>query len=528
MCHSASPGRLKRVSLSISVDFIVIILFTFSEFSKLCLSSNNVKREEVQPKVEMKVQRKLFDDSDNSLMTDDEEDKENPENNIFYSPKDAIPEKRVSDHQDTYFDTQCSNVELEMSKLEISHSIPQTDDEKIISQPLFGTESDNFPLFLQKKEQQKILSDIVEESLFTEFAVNKVQNRQEAENTRNSALTISSTELNTTVGDDENVIVLDDESGEIIDATDSLQPPEKSSNPNCSMPDPPSKNISITDSVMRRISDFFDKIPPVLDQSKHEYSSDLDNSNKTVPETPEASFHNVIDNSQSDVEERTVPPASSCKNKASQEIKIKSTKKIQGETINISAKIKVDIVIRTQSVSEDSPSDPESDLEESDGAEQSIVIPKQEESSEEKETEQKAAVPTPIKPKDHKKLKKEPRNKKVTTGKPIVGIITSEEAFEEVKKPGNQSIKSKERNNSNRTRKENLNPKPEIVQKGNDEIELDEASIAILNSVYGSEWKTPQLMNSLKKKSKQSVERYEPNMTDFQKCEYLNYDYGNY
>lgn len=613
-------------------------------------------------------QRKLYFDADESLLTDDEDHDPNAmveekENQIFNTQASSperrslvtvtLKSQRVSERRES-----TESVEFQMAKLEISQSQRLTDDEKR-SQVLFGTESTNQGTFIG----DCIMNVVKQEQVAVKESIGNETNFSIA-----SIVTISSTNTSVEVDpqdEEEEVVISDDESSrEVIDdhlaepviseATHqshiddedfthfSGTLPSKSSEPNCSAPDSRLHPESlITSSVMRKLSDFFNKIPDLDDEPENSAidltisetppkpHSPVKNMNTTAlslpdtleNETSREDEEEVIENSQEDIIPFMTPakvftpraaisqPSTVRTQKGSQEINVRTqVTNEKEEVINISAKIQVNIVIRTQDVS--TTEDEQSIEEKHTVSEEKPIIVKEEddESPKGSENNNKSDQVTSdnnspaFSTDDNNAFEADHENPRRTSReiaemdtqsnsqtmsnhfrdsecgrfqqeyskKPenVLGELNSDRFVEfkdtpkgrkerdvnriiaemdtEVNSSKNSLRTTLNRNsnaaeldtvlnateNDSRNRTTNskiiadmdteLNTEPIDVDPVNngglDAIELDEASIAVLNSVYGSEWRTPQLMKSIKRTTTSAETSFQPNMTDFQKC----------
>lgn len=599
------------------------------------------KREASVPDLSINTQRQLYFDPDDTRLTDDDEEAEK-ENRFSNSPDRVnLVDVRIKQRYSEAVVTLTDEMEFQMSKLELSLTQgPLTDDQKM-SEPLFHTEStEDHPLLGVKLEVANIslLATNQNDSVVTISSANTSALTEQA----------PEIEVEATGEEEDPIIIIDEDDEEeqeerppvaILDRDTDEDPsiedpslddthfsatlPSKSSEPNCSAPydNQPSQ---LNSSVMQRLSDFFNRIPD-FEEPAPAPASETSEVDLTIPETPPDSphshndrsshgktiaasecensiqsteEHSVIDNSLEEVPPPppslplSLPPqlqsAGTPKKKAkqigSQEINIRT--QVGGEErINISAKIKVDIVIRTQEAS----------------------------SSEEEEEEEEDDVPVEIKsePIEVKKEQRTPPEAEATAD----STAENEEFFDTVNSVGEEenSPKTNARFSANDQRNSReiaemdtqsnspaaaavVNtvvvsesfPRFEDTPKGcqsriservaemdtvvdsniehgrnsmnlvvassmniaemdtevNTEephlaaaadplddtvansIELDDASIAILHSIYGDNWRTPQLMRSMKRTTTgeggaQSAESsFQANMTDFQKCEY--------
>ena len=306
---------------------------------------------------------------------------------------DVKIKQRISEAITTLTD----ELDLQMSKLELSLTQPLTDDQKILSEPLFHTDD----TVVDTEE----LPPVARPELTHNDSVLTISSSNTSVHGEDQAPGVAVEQED--IEEEEAVIILDDDDEDedqhemkdppiddpsaFEESTEdlSVNPPSKSSEPNCSAPF--EQGSLLTSSVMRRLSDFFNKIP---DYEEPEPPSEAD---ATIPETPPESpgsvnktssdvqevldttqEDSVIENSQEDMFNREQTPspvrfppppavadtetAKKRKQKATQEINIIS--QVGGEEVlKFAAKIKVDIVIRTQEAtsSDESPSEGEED-----------------------------------------------------------------------------------------------------------------------------------------------------------------------
>lgn len=575
---------------------------------------------------------------DDTLDNDDEE-KENRIFNQTESPERVdLVAVHIKQRYSEAVTTLTEEMHIQMSKLELSltQEGPLTDDQKL-SEPLFHTEStEDLPGSppgavaikeeLNSSQQDTIIS---QDSVVTISSTNtSAIHGQEDEEERGDL----------EMEQEEEIIILDDDDEEEEEEPDdthfSGSLPSKSSEPNCSAPcSGQDRGSLLTSSVMRKLSDFFNKIPDYEEPSQlaaHREAAEPMESDLTIPETPEESpesnhsslakretnapeaeislissteDNSVIENSQEDINSpRARSPAppppplplpdSARKNPnkqkvPSQEINIRSQVGDGMEVINISAKIKVDIVIRTQEPSsseeeeeegEDYPDDdhpvtnvkPEKDTE--------VIVIKEEKKTPPQEagtgsTEDDDDDDEFFDPENSATSDKNNRYTKTTndddtcelprrTSLEIAEMDTQSNSprlpvvvhpftrFEDTPK-GRQERVAKtpvaemdtilnsisgqaSRHIAEMDTEVNTGVEYQVVQEQDEEEErdeedapaaesivLDEESIAILHSIYGDNWRTPQLMRSMKRTPSVDAgddSSFHANMTDFQKC----------
>lgn len=578
------------------------------------------------PDPSLATQRKLLFDPDDSQLTDDDEQDDDKENRRAEPPDSPervdLVDVHIKQRYSEAVTTLTEELDVQMSKLELSLTQPLTDDQKL-SEPLFNTESteDQYPTHVK-----------LEVSL----------SQQDTIISMDSVLTISSsnTSAATLEGDGvdaEGIIILDDddEDEEVpkhsIEHTADTDPdpsiedpslidnsqefsgsllPSKSSEPNCSAPNQDQEHEALlTSSVLRRLSDFFNKIPdyaepaaplpgetamddtipetppdsPTADNTKY-----TDNEDEIVIESTDDG--SVIDNSHEDVFNAPpplplpVPPLRTvaAKQKGTQEINIRSQVSEDNKVINISAKIKVDIVIRTQeasSSSEEEPDEPddgegtEEDAPESVESvkqEKDVVLVKEEKRTPLSELEESSGSDEPNDPDttvasedSHQLLAQretEGNANDAKTSREIAEMDTQSNSpprepvqaalslcsapspsfrrFEDTPKGLKQRSSRKpsaidtmlsaatsqniaEMDTVANTEHLEVSIMEQEPEPAADSIVLDEESIAILHSIYGDNWRTPQLMRSIKRTpegSSSANSSFQPNMTDFQKC----------
>lgn len=572
------------------------------------------------PDPSLATQRKLLFDPDDSQLTDDDEQDDDKENRREDSPERVnLVAVHIKQRYSEAVTTLTEELDLQMSKLELSLTQPLTDDQKL-SEPLFNTESedDQYPAHVELEVALSHQDSII---------------------SMDSVLTISS--VNTSVatleghGADANeIIILDDDEDEEasrhpLEETGQTDPdpsiedpslvdnsqefsgslPSKSSEPNCSAPNQDHDQVSLlTSSVLRRLSDFFNKIPDYSDPAplpgRAVEMAEETKMDETIPETPPESptadktrsaeiedeiliestdDGSVIDNSYEHVfnppQLQSAAPMVVAKQKGTQEIKIRSQVSEDNKVINISAKIKVDIVIRTQeasSSSEEEPEEPDDAEVEQEATEESVYVKQEKDVAvvkEEKRTPISEAEPSdpdttvasedspqpwertednaddadhlpqrtsqeiaeadtqsnsppravhalslcsaPIPSPSFKRFEDTPKGLKQKASEMDTALSATSQKIAEMDTVANTEHMEVSMGAGEGV---SLDQEPEPAA---DSIVLDEESIAILHSIYGDNWRTPQLMRSMKRTPEggsSADSSFQPNMTDFQKC----------